>query len=234
MREMGGFATFGQLNRAALLVPGVEWKTKTPFASIRRIVQQDGRFFRIRPGLWALSEERAAILAQFALPVDKPEAPAEEFDHAYYQGLLVEIGNLRGLGTFIPYQDKNRRFLGRTLADVATVERFHEFTYPEVVRRAVTVDVTWFNPRRLPRAFFEVEHSTDIYNSLLKFVELQDFHADFRIVADSAREREFRDRLAGRAFDDIRARVGFVSYGTVEHLHTQAFEYDAAARAFSG
>jgi len=49
MEQNGGFATLGQLNHQVLKVSGVEWKTKTPFASIRRIVQ-DERFF-LRLGL---------------------------------------------------------------------------------------------------------------------------------------------------------------------------------------
>ena len=50
MEENGGYATLGFLNQRALKVEGCEWKTKTPFASIRRIVQDDRFFFKIRPG----------------------------------------------------------------------------------------------------------------------------------------------------------------------------------------
>lgn len=38
MEQNGGFATLGFLYQEALKIPGVEWKTKTPFATIRRIV----------------------------------------------------------------------------------------------------------------------------------------------------------------------------------------------------
>ena len=41
MEQSGGFATLGYLNQEVLKVSGVEWKTKTPFASIRRIVQDN-------------------------------------------------------------------------------------------------------------------------------------------------------------------------------------------------
>jgi hypothetical protein len=54
MEENGGYSTLGYLNQNVLLVKGCEWKTKTPFASIRRIVQDERFFFKIRPGLWAL------------------------------------------------------------------------------------------------------------------------------------------------------------------------------------
>ena len=41
MEGKGGYATLGLLYQEALNIPGVIWKTKTPFASIRRIVQDD-------------------------------------------------------------------------------------------------------------------------------------------------------------------------------------------------
>ena len=48
MRANGGYATLQQLN---MLVDFSTWKTKTPEASIRRIVQENDEFFRIQPGL---------------------------------------------------------------------------------------------------------------------------------------------------------------------------------------
>lgn len=38
--KLGGVATLGELNREVFKISDCEWKTKTPFASIRRIVQQ--------------------------------------------------------------------------------------------------------------------------------------------------------------------------------------------------
>ncbi len=52
MEKNGGYATFQQLNS---IVDVSNWKTKTPAASIRQIVQVYPDFFRIRPGLWALT-----------------------------------------------------------------------------------------------------------------------------------------------------------------------------------
>lgn len=227
MTALGGYATFNQLNHHALRVPGVEWNTKTPFATIRRIVQEDARFFKLRPGLWALTADRDRIIAALQLSPTEPTAPTEAFDHGYYQGLLVELGNFGRYETFVPYQDKNRAFLGKPLSEVATLPKFHDFTYPHVLRRAVTVDVTWFNTRQFPHAFYEVEHSTDIYNSLLKFVELQDFSAAFYIVADKAREREFADRYAQQAFAPIRGRVKFWNYNDLAERHSRTAALDA-------
>jgi hypothetical protein len=223
MRARGGYATLGQLYQQVLRVPGVEWKTKTPFASIRRIVQDPRFFFKIRPGLWALNEFKDKIPFQ---PESKTAKAGQggEFTHAYYQGLLVEVGNLRHFGTFVPNQDQNHKFVDKALGTMITVDPFYHFTYDQLVQRARTIDVTWFNTRNMPDSFFEVEHSTDIYNSLLKFDELQDFNANFRIVADRSRQREFQSKLAIDAFRDIAPRVKFISYETVSELHAKTYE----------
>ena len=40
LERLGGIATLGQLNQEVFKLTECTWKTKTPFASIRRIVQQ--------------------------------------------------------------------------------------------------------------------------------------------------------------------------------------------------
>lgn len=72
----------------------------------------------------------------------------------------------------------------------------------------------------MPSYFFEVEHTTDIKSSLLKFYELQDFNSQFRIVADSYRENEFNDKISASIFSPIRSRVEFKSYDTVASNHS--------------
>jgi hypothetical protein len=222
MRRNGGFSTLGNLYRTATKIPGCCWGTKTPFASIRRIVQvYPNHFFKIRPGLWALTSERQAVLEKFALTEDAASPQAITFNHSYYQGLLVEIGNLKNYQTFVPHQDKNKRFLKWRLSEVSTLKEFHSFTYDSLLRRARTVDVSWFNQMNLPKAFFEVEHSTDMRNSLLKFVDFQDFRINFFIVADAARKREFQSKIASVTFSPIRDVVRFLDYDRVADIHSK-------------
>lgn len=76
----------------------------------------------------------------------------------------------------------------------------------------------------MPSVLFEVEHSTDIQNSLLKFVELQDFNANFFIVADTARKAEYEGKLSLNAFVPIKARVQFMDYNKLSEWHTKTFE----------
>lgn len=222
MRRNGGFATLGYLYRTALKIPNCHWGTKTPFASIRRIVQQHPQlFFKIKPGLWALTAQRELVLEKLALNEAFEATRGEEFNHSYYQGLLVEIGNLRKYETFIPHQDKNRLFLSRKLSEVATLKQFYDFTYDQLLKRARTVDVSWFNQRKLPQAFFEVEHSTDMHNSLLKFLDFQDFRVNFYIVADAARRREFQSKISSHSFSPISDMVKFLDYEKLADMHSK-------------
>jgi len=64
MIKLGGYATLGKLNSH---IDFSEWKTKTPEASVRRIVQESDLFFKIKPGLWALSDCSDAVYKKFNL-----------------------------------------------------------------------------------------------------------------------------------------------------------------------
>jgi hypothetical protein len=231
MKSKGGYATLGSLYQEVFNIENVKWGTKTPFASIRRIVQDDRFFFKIKPGLWALKSERDKVLNLFDL--QKKESTAEkEFNHAYYQGLLLEIGKLKNFDTFVPNQDKNKRYLDKPLKDFSTIDRFYSFTYEHIVSRASTIDVSWFNERKFPQAFFEIEYSTDFKNSLLKFIELQDFNVDFRIVADKKREKQYLSAISFTAFRNIEHRVKFLPYDVVADLHVKTVELSLIQKDF--
>jgi len=227
MESKGGYATLGSLNQEVLKIKECEWKTKTPFASIRRIVQDERFFFKIRPGLWALKTYKNKLPLEILPAKSQPKEVQEEYNHTYYQGLLVEIGNLKEFETYVPNQDKNKIYLGKRLEEIRSVKDCYQFTYDHIIQRARTIDVTWFNVRKMPSVFFEVEHAADIYNSLLKFVELQDFYTDFYIVASDIRRKEFESKLAFNAFISVQKRIKFMNYDEVSEWHSKIYEITA-------
>ncbi len=90
LERLGGVATLVQLNQEVLKIKECEWKTKTPFASIRRIVQTDDKIYRIKSGLWALKAfqkelEQNGLLVETDTNKDSPEI--KDFKHSYYQGV---------------------------------------------------------------------------------------------------------------------------------------------------
>ena len=211
LRKCGGYATLGNLYR---LVDTSSWITKTPNESIRRIVQQSDKFFRIQPGLWALMECKEEVLRKIDfLPQEKQSE--ELFTHGYYQGLIIEIGNMKRYKTYVPAQDQNRKFLEKPLKDICSTTHIPEFSYKNLVDRARTVDVIWFNERQMPDSFFEVEHSTNIQNSVTKFCDLQDFYSRFLIVAPQNRKKQFDKVMSMAAFKEVKDRVDFRSYENI-------------------
>ena len=227
LERLGGVATLGQLNHEVFKIKDCEWKTKTPFASIRRIVQLNKDIYKIKPGLYGLvsfqkQNEAKGIYEETVKNKDSNEV--SEFNHSYYQGLILTIGNLRKFATYLPNQDKNKFFLSERLGDLSTLDKIPPYSYENLVKRSSTIDAIWFNERKMPHSFFEVEHSTDIQNSLLKFNDLQDFHSRMIIVADKKRKSEFETKINYAGLKDIKSRVHFLDYEALTKQYEQTIE----------
>lgn len=227
IEKLGGVATLGQLNQEVLKIKDCVWKTKTPFASIRRIVQLDNEIYKIKPGLYGLKKlkkenDQKGIIVE--TETNKNSVEVLEFNHSYYQGLLLTVGNLKGMKTFIPNQDKNRKFINKKLDDIKTLNELPLFSFQKFINRSSTIDVIWFNERDMPHSFFEVEHSTDIQNSILKFNDLQDFYSRMIIVADENRRKEYENKIKYSSFRDVASRVKFLNYETLNKQYEQIVE----------
>lgn len=222
LEENNGIATLGYIYQNIFKLADCSWQTKTPDATIRRIVQNPKYFFKIKPGLWALNSYKSRIPDELIGEHDSKDKKVEEYNHSYYQGLLVELGNLKDYITFIPLQDKNKPYLNQKLGDVTKTDRIFSFSFEEIVKRASTVDVIWFNTRKMPHMFFEVEHSTDIEHSLNKFITFQDFHSDFKIVADKFREAKYSELVKREIYNPISDRVKFIDYDKLGSLYESA------------
>lgn len=224
LENLGGVATLDKLNQETLKIKDCIWNTKTPFASIRRIVQLDKNIYRIKPGLYGLLKNKKnneAIGIMVETPKNKNSKEIIDFNHSYYQGLLVTVGNLRGLKTFIPNQDKNKKFINNNLGEMRTLNSLPKFGFDKIVKRSSTIDVIWFNEREMPHSLFEIEHSTDIQNSLLKFNDLQDFSTRMIIVADSSRKKDYENKIKYSSFKDISGRIKFLDYDGLNKQYEQ-------------
>jgi len=229
LEKLGGVATLGQLNQEVFKISDCIWKTKTPFASIRRIVQLDKNIYKIKPGLYGLIKYKTENESKGIFQETEKNKNSKEiidFNHSYFQGLLLTIGNLKGLKTFIPNQDKNKLFLNEKLVDIRTLNEIPKFSYSKLVQRSSTIDVIWFNEREMPHSFFEVEHSTDIQNSLLKFNDLQDFHSRMIIVADKVRKEEYLRKIKYSSFNHLSKenRVSFMDYEALSRQYETIIE----------
>ena len=79
----------------------------------------------------------------------------------------------------------------------------------------------------MPHSFFEVEHSTDIKNSLLKFNELQDFFSRMVIVADFTKKASYLDKIKHSSFKDLSSnnRVSFLDYESLIKQYENLMNY---------
>ncbi len=218
MEKPGGIQTLGLITQEALKNPEFRFSGVSPQANIRRIVQLSKEIYKIKPGLYSLekfrkqNEDRGVIIEN---DQNEGSKEVEEFTHGYYQGLLITIGNLRNLKTYSPNQDNGRKFLKQTLKEIRTLNEIPEFSYHEFVKRSRTVDTIWFHQTKdflMPQSYFEVEHSTDIQNSLLKYADLRDFSAKKFIVADRKRKTEFEQKMRYLAFEKLKDQILFLSY----------------------
>lgn len=88
-----------------------------------------------------------------------------------------------------------------------------DFSHPNIVKRSGTIDVIWFNERKVPNGFFEIERSRDIQNSLLRFKDLQDFGARMLIVSSGKAKKEFESKIRySSSFEAISKRAYFLSF----------------------
>lgn len=227
---LGGIATLNQINQNIFKIEDCKWGTKTPFATIRRIVRHTDGIYRIKPGLYALESSRKQLENNGIVVQTEQNQDSQivkDFNHAYYQGILLEMGKMRHFSTFVPDQDKNKMFLSQsTLGEIKTLDIIPPYTYPDIVKRSSTVDVIWFNERQMPHSFFEVEHSTDIQNSLLKFNDLQDLYVRMVIVADEKRRNDFNKKMGYSAFTNLKSndRVSFLNYESLDKQYERELE----------
>ena len=148
LEHLGGQATLAELYREVMKIKDCKWDTKTPFASIRRIVQTRPETFRVRPGLWALRSYQAKLGLTEQLDSKQSTPESEDQSYAYYQGLLVEVGNLRGFSTFAPNQDKNKKCVNKLLGEMRSLQQLPAFSHEVLVKRSGSIDVIWFNNRQ--------------------------------------------------------------------------------------
>jgi hypothetical protein len=218
MERLGGLTTLAQLYKEVFTEARCSWTTKTPLASVRRIVQTRSEIYKVKPGLYGLVADRKAheargIFAETAATRHQPDEAG--FGHTYYQALLLIIGKLKHYDCWAPNQDRNKQVLGSNLGQLRTLNAIPHFSYDTFVNRSATIDVIWFNERQMPQSLFEVEHSTDIQNSLLKFADLRDFSTRMVIVSGKPRRREFDQKLGFTSFREIAGRVSFLEYDSL-------------------
>ncbi len=215
--ELGYIATLKQIYEVAPKYKA--FSGLTPDRTINERVQRDSNFVKLKPGLYGLKKYLDKLPDIYNPKVEKSEEENFQITHSYIQGLLLEIGNMNGFSTFAP--DKNRQFLSKKLKEVMTCSEVPKFTFDSIVNSTKFIDVIWFNERNFPNTVFEIENSTNFRNSLVKFVELQDFKTSMIMIApeNESKRNKFNQEIEKSAFTTIKDRVKFYDYNFVEELY---------------
>jgi hypothetical protein len=144
--------------------------------------------------------------------------------------MLLELGRIYDYETAIPPYDNQKRFLGKTLGEIATLEYFPEFTYPSVVKIAKLIDVMWFegDVQLFPKYAFEVEHTTDFTKGLTRLYELRRAQRDVSLFVLTPLERvnKFHSEIEKGIFHEIKDVCSVRTYTDLINLYPLALKHD--------
>ena len=146
----------------------------------------------------------------------------EIITHNDIEGILLSLGNLLGFETYTP--DKSRKYNDVTLGEISTLKDIPHFTYPRILNIVKDVDVIWFK-EGYPNYCFEVEHTTNITEGLLRLYQISGIPSKFFIIAPSSRISKFEREIMKDPFFKIQNRYSFRSYDNLLKFYKIAKEY---------
>lgn len=208
-------------------LPAGDWQ-KTLRGVLYRDVKK-GRFIKAGLGVYALptfSTEESAY--SFAISEGNSlDFIAKSPDpHSTIEGMLIELGNFYDFLTYTC--DKNRIFDGKRLSSIEALREIPEFTYGELIKGARRIDVIWFSkkPKHIfPKYMYEVEHSTDFTNSILKMFQLKDFDTRFVLTSWESRRKMFDERMNQDPFPEVKNKFIFKPFELIAELYFSAVKH---------
>jgi len=153
--------------------------------------------------------------------IGKQKLSVPDLSHTQVQSLIGAIGIKKGFDLWYPDSDKLK--IDNKIVDYSKIRKNLPTFNFEIDNIISEIDVIWMQNSK-PVSFFEVEHSTDIYRSLLKFCELQDFYTKYFVVADTVRKRDYEEKVSATAFSPIQNRIKFMSYDQLSEWHERSFQ----------
>lgn len=203
-------------------VPPQILKTKTTDAEhdirgfLRRLKNVKGKIKQIGLSKYALVDYNPS--ENIYESIQKPEFEEDFFTfpkekiHDSVEGMLVEIGNLKGYETFTA--DNSAIFNGDVLGNMVTYKNLPEFTYSNILRTTKQIDVVWFKDG-FPYATFDIENSTDYTKAFERALNLKYFKTKFYMVGHDKKENIFDERQNRLSFKDIKNATTFYTIKNV-------------------
>lgn len=231
LEKLGGIGHLKEINKQ--IKRHEKAKSRTWPATVRRTLQQYSIFYQEKPGsgIWLLRKGEPAV------EFDPHKYPHPKHEDA--QGMLLELGKIYGYETSVPPYDRKKKFLDRTLEEIATLEQVPPFTYSDIVRIARTIDVMWFkgDPERwMPKFAFEVEHTTDITKGLTRLNDLYQTVVQVKpfIVLPEDKIKKFEIEISRGTFSKIKDVCQVKTYNSLIDLYNLAVEHHSIKSEFLG
>jgi len=183
----------------------------------------------------AMPRDRPYI-SLFSMPVSMA---AEVSSHEEAEAILLELGNLLGYeGTFTadPSKEYDSKVLGKKgkLSEIATLDKLPAFTYERLLGPIRKIDVIWFQ-EELPQACFEVEHTTNVKDGLLRELNAGKFSAArLFIVGPEDQRSKFDSEISREPFYKFRGAYVFRSYNELIEYYLAAWNHRKALSKFFG
>jgi hypothetical protein len=137
--------------------------------------------------------------------------PTEKI-HDTVEGMLIEIGNLKGYETYTA--DNSAIFNNDILGNIATYKNLPEFTYSTILKTTKEIDVVWFKDG-FPYATFDIENSTDYTKAFERALNLKYFKTKFYMVGHEKKENIFNERQNRISFNEIKNATTFYTIKNV-------------------
>src|SRR5438034_9002993 len=136
---------------------------------------------------------------------------------------FYEVVDLEGYKTVI------RRPLGQ----IATLDKIPDFASKRILESAKDIDVIWFKDD-LPVVCFEVEHTTNVKQGLLRQFQVSRLmqNARFYVIATEWQRAKFEKEADTYPFKQIRDRYAFRSYEGLVELYSEAWKLHDAKSKF--
>jgi hypothetical protein len=164
-------------------------------------------------GLSYIDDVALEGIRQKAVP---PPQPAEE-THECIELRLIELGEMLRFKTYT--SDESKKCGDLELGSKTTLKR-ENLPYADKLK---TIDVVWYKPPYFK--LFEVVLTTDMRNSLVKFIEVADLNAEYFIIAPSTNKNKFERALTSVAFDKIRDRTKFISIEELSKIYETTIQW---------
>jgi hypothetical protein len=155
-------------------------------------------------------------------------------DHWDAIAMLAQVGKLLGYDVYVADPARESKMLGVKLGELADLQQVPRFTLDRYLETISYVDVIWFQ-EEFPAYCFEVEHSTNVTQGLLRLYQIRRFtDACFFIVAPAKVGRRFESEVRKDPFHQIKDRYTFKSYGDLSAFYQSAKDYHSKKEAFLG